>query len=101
MVKTIIVMRKYLITIFFLVLLNAVFSQQYEVYKTEFYNSNGNLISSTIRNANEYYINIIDDDEVSITTNGTDLIYYRLGLAIENSEGKAFIWKTLIINGLL
>ena len=36
MVKTIIVMRKYLITIFFLVLLNAVFSQQYEVYKTEF-----------------------------------------------------------------
>lgn len=58
--------------------------------KHRFYNSNGNLISSTIRNANEYYINIIDDDKVSITTNGTDIIYYRLGLAIENSEGKSF-----------
>ncbi len=67
-------MKKYLIIIFFLLVTNAVFSQQYEVYKTEFYNSNGNLISSTIRNANEYYINIIDDDEVSVTTNGSDII---------------------------
>ncbi len=67
-------MKKYLIITFFLLVTNAVFSQQYEVYKTEFYNSNGNLISSTIRNANEYYINIIDDDEVSVTTNGSDII---------------------------
>ena len=83
-------MKKYLITTFTFILTNALFSQHYEIYKTEFYSSNGNLISSVIRPSAQYYINNLDDEELSVTTDGGDVINYHLGIEIESQEGKSF-----------